>query len=221
MEHAAPADGILTNARILTNRPSMPWATELVWHRGRIIHVGGPGSSKGAAGSGTRTFDLEGRLVLPGLCDSHIHFTNWSLSLREVDLFEVPTLADMVDRLRNATADLEEDHWLLGRGWNQAIWPEGRFPSRHDLDSACGHRPVLLYAKSGHAAVASTAALRRAGFLDAARHLARWARKLGFSVPPREVELPALPGFTQDDLAGLGIRCRQTPEGLAVIRRAR
>ncbi len=166
MERAAPADGILTNARILTNRPSMPWATELVWHGDRITHVGGPGSSKGAAGFGTRTLDLDGRLVLPGLCDSHIHFTNWSLSLREVDLFEVPTLADMVDRLRNATADLEEGHWLLGRGWNQAIWPEGRFPSRHDLDSACGHRPVLLYAKSGHAAVASTTALRRAGLTE-------------------------------------------------------
>lgn len=162
MGHTAPADGILTNARILTNRPSMPWATELVWHGGRITHIGGPGSANGAAGSGTLTLDVDGRLVLPGLCDSHIHFTNWSLSLQEVDLFEVPTLADMVDRLRNATANLEEDHWLLGRGWNQAIWPEGRFPTRHDLDRACGSRPALLYAKSGHAAVASSSALREA-----------------------------------------------------------
>ena len=166
MTHAAPADGILTNARILTNRPAMPWATELVWHGGHITHVGGPGSSNGAAGPGTPIFDLGGRLVLPGLCDSHIHFTNWSLSLREVDLFEVPTLAEMVNRLRSAAANLEEDQWLLGRGWNQALWPEGRFPSRHDLDSACGHRPALLHAKSGHAAVANSAALRQAGLTD-------------------------------------------------------
>lgn len=64
-------------------------------------------------------------------------------------------------------------------------------------------------------------ALRKAGYLDAARHLARLARKLGFPVPPKTVELPALPGFSEDDLEGLGIRCRRTPGGLAVIRRAR
>ncbi len=163
MTHVVPADGILTNARILTNRPSMPWAAELAWHGGRITHIGGPGSANGAAGPGTLTLDLEGRLVLPGLCDSHIHFTNWSLSLQEVDLFEVPALAAMLDRLRKAATDLHEGGWLLGRGWNQAIWPEGRFPTRHDLDRVCGPHPALLYAKSGHAAVASSSALREAG----------------------------------------------------------
>ena len=160
------AGGILTNARILTNWPAMPWATELAWLQGRITHVGGPGSTSGTAGPGTLILDLGGRLVLPGLCDSHIHFTNWSLSLQEVDLFEVPTLADMIDRLQRAAHDLKEDGWLLGRGWNQAIWPEGRFPTRHDLDSACGRRPALLFAKSGHAAVASSAALRQAGLAE-------------------------------------------------------
>ena len=59
------------------------------------------------------------------------------------------------------------------------------------------------------------------GCEDVARHLARWARKLGVSVPPKEFELPALTGFTEADLDGLGIRSRRTRDGLVVIRRAR
>ena len=73
----------------------------------------------------------------------------------------------------------------------------------------------------GYKMALKAAALRRAGLSDAASHLARWARKLGFPVPAREVELPALPGFTEQDLDGLGIRCRHTSDGLVVIRRAR
>jgi len=73
----------------------------------------------------------------------------------------------------------------------------------------------------GYQLALKAAALRKAGFGDAARHLARWARKLGFSVPPRDFELPALPGLTDADLDGLGIRHRRTPAGLVIVRRAR
>lgn len=62
---------------------------------------------------------------------------------------------------------------------------------------------------------------RRIGEMDLYRHLARLARSLGYAVPPREVELPALPGWSERDLEGLGIRCRRTGDGLVVIRRVR
>ena len=74
----------------------------------------------------------------------------------------------------------------------------------------------------GYKTALKAIALRKVpGCEDAARHLARLARKLGFAVPPKTYELPALTGFSEDDLKGLGIRCRRTPDGLAVIRRGR
>ena len=73
----------------------------------------------------------------------------------------------------------------------------------------------------GYKTALKAIALRKAGYLDAARHLARLARKLGFPVPPKTVELPALPGFDERDLGGLGIRCRRTRDGLVVVRRVR
>lgn len=73
----------------------------------------------------------------------------------------------------------------------------------------------------GYKTALKALALRKAGYFDAARHLERLARKLGFPVPPRTVELPALPGLTERDLDGLGIRHRRAGDGLVVIRRAR
>ncbi len=73
----------------------------------------------------------------------------------------------------------------------------------------------------GYKTALKALALRRAGYYDAARHLARLARKLGFPVPPREIELPALPGWSETDLDGLGIRSRRTRDGLVIVRRVR
>lgn len=73
----------------------------------------------------------------------------------------------------------------------------------------------------GYKTALKAIALRKAGFDDAARHLARLARKLGFPVPPKTVELPALPGFTARDLDGLGIRYRRSSGGLVIVRRVR
>lgn len=74
----------------------------------------------------------------------------------------------------------------------------------------------------GYKTALKAIALRKIpGCEDAARHLARLARKLGFAVPPKTVELPALPGLTAEDLDGLDIRYRRTSEGLVVVRRVR
>ncbi len=157
------ADAVLVNARIYTNQPRQPWANEMALYQGRIMAVGPVGSTRQFCGPGTVSVDLEQALVLPGLCDSHIHFTHYALSLRELDLFEVPTLDQLVHKLHTFALSLPTAAWLVGRGWNQDLWPEKRFPTRQDLDTAVGQRPVLLYAKSGHAAVANSAALQRAG----------------------------------------------------------
>lgn len=73
----------------------------------------------------------------------------------------------------------------------------------------------------GYKTALKAIALRKAGFDDAARHLARLARKLGFAVPPRTCELPALDGLTAEDLDGLGIRHRRSSHGLVIVRRVR
>ncbi len=157
------ADVVVTNAHIYTNQPRQPWAHEMALYGGRIMAVGPAGCADALRGPATVLVDLEQSLVLPGLCDSHIHFTNYACALQELDLFEVPTLDMLQTRLQTFARSLPVEAWLIGRGWNQDLWPDQRFPAARDLDAVVGNRPVLLYAKSGHAAVASSAALQQAG----------------------------------------------------------
>ena len=157
------ADLIFLNARLYVGPgPSLESGELAVW-QGRFLRVGPPGSARELAGPATQIRDLEGSLVFPGFCDSHIHFVNYSLSLQELNLQDVQSLRALKESLLKEAETLTPGNWICGRGWDQNLWPENRFPTAADLDEVVGSQtPVLLYAKSGHAAVASSAALRSA-----------------------------------------------------------
>lgn len=154
-------DYLLINGRIYPMDPRYPRATALAIGGERIRAVGGD-NLRDLAGPGTRVIDLEGRAVLPGLADSHIHLSWFALGLRQVDLSGTSSLAEMRARVAARAAVTPAGEWILGRGWNQEEWPDRRFPTAADLDSVAPGHPVALTAKSGHALVANTEAMRRA-----------------------------------------------------------
>jgi predicted amidohydrolase YtcJ len=109
--------------------------------------------------SGERV-DLDGRCVVPGFTDAHVHFLEWSLSLGRLDLSSTRSHATVLTAAANATAGA--DGWLIGAGWRSEHWPAGDpEPHREALDAACGDRPVLLWAHDHHTAWLSSAALAR------------------------------------------------------------
>ncbi len=104
--------------------------------------------------------DLDGRCVVPGFTDAHVHFLEWSLSLARLDLAETRSHADVLAAA--AAAAPNADGWVLGAGWRSERWPEGDpAPHREALDAACGGRAVLLWAHDHHTAWLSSAALAR------------------------------------------------------------
>jgi predicted amidohydrolase YtcJ len=158
-----PADLIVMNAQIYTMDQTRPTAAALAVRDGKFLAVGDPTGLEGLRGPNTQVIDLRGQAVLPGLCDAHIHFSQYALSLRRIDLFEVPTLAELQRRVAEKAKTTPPGQWLLGRGWKQNLWPERRFPTRHDLDEVAPNHPVFLSDKSGHAAIVNSLALSRAG----------------------------------------------------------
>ena len=152
---------LLYNGLIYTMDPQQPRATALLIEGERLLAVGGE-ELRDMAAPGTPAENLEGRCVLPGLTDSHIHFASFALGLQWVDLTGTASLQEALARVAQRAANTPPGEWVLGRGWNQEEWDVPRFPCANDLDRASAHHPVLLVAKSGHAMVVNSTALEKA-----------------------------------------------------------
>lgn len=157
----ADAATLVHAQRIHTMDPEQPQVQALLLdEQGRISDRGDLDALKSAHPQ-ARIFDLGKRTVVPGLIDAHGHVLNLGLSLQRADLVGARSKAQIIERLRAAESKLPKDAWLLGRGWDQNLWPEAVFPTAADLDAAFPKRPVLLERVDGHAAWANSAAMAR------------------------------------------------------------
>ena len=111
----------------------------------------------------TVRIDAGGRTLLPGLIDAHGHVLGLGFGALQLDLTGTTSLADLQARLKAYAAANPGAAWIQGRGWNQEMWADKRFPTAADLDSVVIDRPVWLGRVDGHAAVANSAALTAAG----------------------------------------------------------
>ncbi len=156
-------DLLLLNGHLHTQDPAAPNATAVALRDGHIFAVGSDEKIRGLARPGERVVDLAGRLVLPGLVDGHFHYWNWTLGLHGLDLAGSPSLAAVLEGVGQAAAAGMAPRWIVGQGWNETVWADGRLPGRADLDAVAGGHPVLLYRNDMHLAVANSAALAEAG----------------------------------------------------------
>jgi hypothetical protein len=147
---------ILRNGTIRTLDPSLP-AVSSLWIAGEWI-AGGVGVHETVLPSPDGV-DLGGRCVLPGFTDSHVHFPTWALSRHDVGLHGCASLAEALDRVREAP---RRGSWLRGQGWRDADWPDGP-PTRQALDEVVSDRPAMLISKDYHALWLNSAALALAG----------------------------------------------------------
>jgi predicted amidohydrolase YtcJ len=115
------------------------------------------------AGPDTEKIDLDGRLVVPGFIDSHIHFYEWALNRQEIKLDDLTHLEELSTRVRVAADSRPPGQWIIGYGWNEADWTEQCIPTRETLDRVAPAHPVLLYRCDLHLAVANSIALNLAG----------------------------------------------------------
>src|SRR5579859_3882770 len=158
-------DRLLVNANVYTLDPANPRGTTIGISRERIAAVGDD-SLRSLASPSTQIDDLRGATVIPGLTDAHLHWHWTALTLKEIELFGVPSKEEAIRRVAEGAGKAKPGDWLVGRGWAQALWPGGAFPTAADLDSVAPNNPVLLKARSGHAAWVNSAALRVAGIND-------------------------------------------------------
>lgn len=110
-----------------------------------------------------KKYDLRGRTILPGIIDAHGHILSLGSNLSQVDLRDLSSRTHAVAAVANYAHSHQELTWIIGRGWNQELWPDRRFPSRNDLDEVISDRPVWLVRVDAHAGWANSKALELAG----------------------------------------------------------
>jgi predicted amidohydrolase YtcJ len=111
---------------------------------GRITALGSDHEVKSLAGPATELMDLEGRTVIPGLFDGHIHLLERGVDLTWIRLHECESVDEMLSLVRDRVARAEPGEWIIGRGWNDERFVDGRMPTRRDIDPISPDNPVVL-----------------------------------------------------------------------------
>jgi len=155
------ADCIVRNAKIYTVNPAFDIADSLVIQAGRVAEVG-TFEEIGQRWHSENELDAGGLCIYPGFIDPHSHLLSYGQTLCMADLVGSRSWEEVVDRLGDHQRNHPSD-WVLGRGWDQNLWPVPVFPSKDLLDKAFPDTPVYIVRIDGHAAIANAAALSLAG----------------------------------------------------------
>jgi predicted amidohydrolase YtcJ len=165
-----PADLVLMNAKIVTVDEALPEANWIAVRGETIADLGTKsGGYRRYVGDSTRVIDLEGALVIPGIIESHGHFTSLGASKMILDLTKAASWDDIIALVAEAAKTVKPGEWILGRGWHQDKWKEVPRPNvnglpLHDgLSRVSPENPVLLTHASGHSLLANARAMELAG----------------------------------------------------------
>lgn len=127
-------------------------AEALAIYQGRIVAVGRMSEIRKLAGPQTAFIDLQGKAVLPGFIDAHMHLT--TAGLRQtgflLDISTAGSLAEVLEQLRETVKTREPGIWVRARGWDDSQWPERRYLTRDDLDRVAPQNPLIALRVDGH-----------------------------------------------------------------------
>jgi predicted amidohydrolase YtcJ len=155
-------DRILLNGRILTVDGDFSTVEAVAIQHGEIVATGSNDEISDLATGRTRVDDLGGATALPGIIDAHNHMLSTSVGLTQVQLYDCRSIPEMLDRVAAAVAKAKPGEWVLGKGWDEALLVENRFPDRWELDSVAPNNPVVMH-RVWNKLVANSAALAAAG----------------------------------------------------------
>jgi predicted amidohydrolase YtcJ len=157
------ADLIIQHAKIWTGNPKQPQAAALAAAGGRLLYVGDAEGVKQFQGPATRVMNAQGRRIVAGFHDSHVHFLAGGIFLSEVDLKDCANEEEFGKKLREFDQKLPKGRWMLGGNWDHDRAFAGVLPTAAILDKYVSpDRPVFLRRYDGHMALANSLVLKLA-----------------------------------------------------------
>jgi predicted amidohydrolase YtcJ len=159
----AQADLIVHNAHIWTVNPKQPQAEALAVLNGRFVAVGSEAAVMRWQGPHTLVVDAKGNRLLPGFNDAHVHFSDGGAGLSAVQLTDVTSLKEFVQKIADYAAHAPKGEWIRNGNWDETKWSPAKLPTRQDIDAATPDNPLVLDRYDGHMVLANSKALALAG----------------------------------------------------------
>jgi predicted amidohydrolase YtcJ len=152
------ADLAFVNGAVYTVDAGRSRARAVAVKEGHVAAVGEDADVRELIGPATEVLDLEGRMLLPGFQDAHVHPVSGGLDMLRCDLYRLGTAEEYVRAIRDYADAHPDRSWVLGGGWSMDAFPGGT-PTRESLDAVLPDRPVFLPNRDGHSAWVNAAAL--------------------------------------------------------------
>lgn len=156
---------IIYGGTIRTVEETMPAAEAMLVKDGKIAAIGSTEALMQQAPNAEQ-LNLNGKTVLPGFIDSHVHVRELGMDASKADLVGVRSAKDIVDRLKQHYPTPKEGAWLIGQGWDEGWFGSAGYPDRQLLDEAFPNNPVHLESLHGFAGFYNGKALEIAGITD-------------------------------------------------------
>lgn len=159
-----PADVVFWGGPILTMNAKAPRAEALALRADRIIAVGGKADVQALSGPKTRIVDLQGRTLMPGFVEPHMHstfvaFDDWI----NVSPIITANFTDVWTRLRDGVGKAKDGEWVRAQQFDPSITPGAKIPTLADLDELVPDNPFFMQESNGHIAYVNSVALKLAG----------------------------------------------------------
>lgn len=169
LEKKTPADLIIKGGTIYTVEAGNPTVEAVAVSGDTIVYAGNLAGLSQYQDEQTKVIDLAGKTMTPGFIEGHGHFMGLGYAELNLDLMNVTSYEEMVEKVKEAVAKAQPGQWIIGRGWHQDKWtkkPEKQikgFQTHHLLSAASPNNPVFLSHASGHAGFANAKAMQLAG----------------------------------------------------------
>jgi predicted amidohydrolase YtcJ len=154
---------ILLNGRIWTENPRQPETQAVAIEGNRILAVGASAAMRTLGGPGCRIIDLEGRRVVPGFNDSHVHLLAGGDYLISVQLGDVSSVDEFRRRIGDYAKTQPKGTWIRNGNWDHTRWTPAALPTHELIDAVTPDNPVFVWRLDGHMALANGVAMRLAG----------------------------------------------------------
>ena len=161
-EPAETADSIYINGNIYTVDDDFTTATAMAVKGDRILYVGDQEGAEAYLGAGTQVTDLEGKTVLPGLIEGHMHINNLGENQMKIDAYWKSKEA-ILELVRQEAEAAEPGEWIQGSGWLDTLWETPGYPTKEELDAVAPDNPVILIRSDNHMCWVNSKALELAG----------------------------------------------------------